>query len=631
MTNADNPVLLSCPTCNAPIDFDGIHPVTRCKFCGNTSVLPVSMLNQQTPHPSAWNEVFHLIENGDYDQAINHMQSTMGIDIKESNDTVNAIASGRLVTPAETGRKSTAERSRVMEKVQSLVIDGDKAKAVTLYKDTFALDSKHAEDIVNKIAEWAQSQVDSSYPQVQALPAAEKHSSVGVVAFISFFILLVGFLAVFFMSGYGGLYVALQPDILLPANDAGVQSIAGMFYDSNSEDNFIGVVDGASGKMAWKSKPLSGDKSTVLAHGSDLLYAANGTTLMAFHLSDGSLAWQNQMSDAVAYSDVPMLVTPSRLLVVTADYKITAYDAAGGSQVWTRQQASYYSDLHLLGDSLVVRDYQPGTYDENLFLINPVTGEQQQVINPVCEKDGSANGMDSNSMVEYDEAGNALFVVLEEGCVQRYELGGKTPSWNVMEPDAFTYLYAGDFKALLTDTYFYLGNKGSLIRINKSDGVLKVLTTNEDYDFLPLAQIGDNIIVRNKRNIGTTRFELWGIDADSGQVLWQKNMQDTQPIDPPDEMAGLIDDTDWGYTWHVTDAGLALITFQGEPGRLIIETLNPADGVTISSQTISINAVGDEFYSVPLVIEWVGNVMYLTLDSDLYALDITEPKMKKIY
>ncbi len=38
------PTLLTCPTCNAPLDYDGVHSVIRCKFCGNTSVVPASLM-----------------------------------------------------------------------------------------------------------------------------------------------------------------------------------------------------------------------------------------------------------------------------------------------------------------------------------------------------------------------------------------------------------------------------------------------------------------------------------------------------------------------------------------------------------------------------------------------------------
>ncbi len=62
-------------------------------------------------------------------------------------------------------------------------------------------------------------------------------------------------------------------------------------------------------------------------------------------------------------------------------------------------------------------------------------------------------------------------------------------------------------------------------------------------------------------------------------------MQGASPIDPPNEMSGLIDKTDSGWTWKLIPAGLVVITFQGEPNQLTLETFNPADGTSLGKQT----------------------------------------------
>ena len=36
----NQPTSLNCPACGAPLDADGTSAVLRCKFCGNTSMLP---------------------------------------------------------------------------------------------------------------------------------------------------------------------------------------------------------------------------------------------------------------------------------------------------------------------------------------------------------------------------------------------------------------------------------------------------------------------------------------------------------------------------------------------------------------------------------------------------------------
>jgi outer membrane protein assembly factor BamB len=642
MNNDNDPVLLCCPTCNAPLDFDGVHPVTRCRFCGNTSVLPASMLNQKRSLSSAWDEVIQLVGSGNYEKAMQVMQSRLDIDLKQSGEAVKAISSGRLVTASEPGQHSADEIFRIMQRVQSLVESGKRDEALTFYQESFDKDEAQAGKIIDQIASCVQEQ---GFDQVTGYTQEEKFSanigvpsidtitrktkSAVIVTVLSIVLFIGGLLAFLFLGVIRGQHVALPPDILLSEADGSGVSIAGTFYNVIAEEEFIGIVEVPSGRMLWKSEPINWE-GTSLTSSAELLFATDGSTLRAFLLSDGSLAWQTEMSDRTSYGDVPLIATPSRVIVLTADQKITAYEVSSGSQVWSRQLSAYYYDLYLVGELLVVRDHLPDSYDEGFFLLNPLTGAEQKMIQPVCDSGGSHYGMDTSSAVIYDEPANALFAILDEGCVFRFDLIDGSTAWSNYQPEIFGSLYSG-YTSLLTDENIYLSNDGSLIRINKSDGTVVLLTSSEEYKLIPMAQSGETLLVRAMRTQGSARYEIWGIDTNSGETLWQKSLKDTEPIDPPDEMAGLIDETDFGFTWHLTDAGLVLITFQGEPGKLVMETLNPADGAVSSTQTVTIKSVGDEFYSIPTVIKWVGNVAYLNIDSDLYSLDVINAKLDMIY
>ncbi len=81
--------------------------------------------------------------------------------------------------------------------------------------------------------------------------------------------------------------------------------------------------------------------------------------MMSDSAGDGTLAWYTEMSEALRYGEVPMLVTSGRVTTMALDQKITAYDALSGSQVWNLEQAVYDTMLRLSGDSLMVLDYLP--------------------------------------------------------------------------------------------------------------------------------------------------------------------------------------------------------------------------------------------------------------------------------
>ena len=216
------------------------------------------------------------------------------------------------------------------------------------------------------------------------------------------------------------------------------------------------------------------------------------------------------------------------------------------------------------------------------------------------------------------------------GCVQRINLTSKQLVWNTTDEKAFSYIYQS-FDPLITESDLYFCNTGDLIKINKSSGEERILTSTPNYSLMPLAQSGDILIARAKRTKGTTKYELWGVNVETGAILWQKEMKDAEPIDPPDEMVGLIDDSDWGWTGHLSEEGLVLLTFSGEPNQVMIETIDVVDGTSLQVDTLPLKNVGGDFYGIPSVIYWQGSVGYFDLEYDLYSIDLSTMEGKRIY
>jgi outer membrane protein assembly factor BamB len=252
--------------------------------------------------------------------------------------------------------------------------------------------------------------------------------------------------------------------------------------------------------------PQRGDRH--LAGNIDFIFVADGSNLTAHKVADGEVVWQTQMSDALGYGEVPMVATGGRLVALTADQKVTAYDSATGSQVWSRQLSASEYTLRLMGDRLVMLDYQPGTYDLTLYFIDPVTGVEKS-LSPVCEINGQQNGLDSDTGILYDSAGQGLYLVFDAGCVERIRLSDLQTDWQITDTNTFNYLYEG-FSPLLTDSDLYFGNGGDLVKVSKNGWEEKILVSNADYKLIPLVASGDTLLVRAKRTKGTTRFELWG-------------------------------------------------------------------------------------------------------------------------
>jgi outer membrane protein assembly factor BamB len=236
----------------------------------------------------------------------------------------------------------------------------------------------------------------------------------------------------------------------------------------------------------------------------------------------------------------------------------------------------------------------------------------------------SSSTMDPDSGLLYNQAENALYLVYDSsyGCIQRLDFTSGQVTWQTSVEESYSFSPNG-FHGLMTESGIIFSNSNQLVMANKSNGEAGILIENEDYEFLPLGTAGDTLVVRARRTRGTERFEIWGLNPSTGVTIWQIDLQGASPIDPPDEMAGLVDDTDPGFTWRLTPAGLILVKFQANPSQLVLDTIDPLNGLLVNEQVTPLKMVSDEDYSIPKVIGWQEQVVYLNLDSNILALDIS--------
>ena len=624
---ANEPTLLKCPTCGAPLDFDGVHSVVRCKFCGNNSVIPVQQNNVPS---SALDEIGRLIGGQNIEAAVERYCAAFGVDIGEAREAVDAIAGGRTATLSAAGQHSAAELVEAMQKIQALAMSGKREEATALYRNAFDVSLAQAVSAVDKIAAWNASQPPPMVLNIPGVAAQRRKRNTALAIILPLVLIAVlGFVVFMIFKASSGRYIASEGEILITSLEGTAQQIAAPLYDPVSEKRMVGLVDVGSGRLLWKSEPVE-EVWTALAAGSGLIYAANGTHLKALRSEDGSLAWQTEMSDKLAYGSVPILVQSGRVIVNTADQKIAAYDAAGGSLVWSRENRLYQDSLSLTGGILIVRDYKEGTYDDALYLIDPATGSTQYVLTPACEAGDRTYKFDSDTGLAYDSQRGALVLVYEDGCVQSIDLASSRVQWTTLTGGDFNFAFTG-FQYLISGDVLYFDDESNLMVVDLASREVKTLAAGEGYDLIPLAVESGTLLVRAKDTQGTTRFELWGVDPSAGKIAWQMNLKGEEPIDPPDRMSGLIDKEDHGWTWHISDGTLAVITFSGEPNQVTVETFTLADGTSKGRQTASLSAVSGDFYSIPSVISWHGNVATLDVDGTLYSLDVSAFKLKKIY
>jgi outer membrane protein assembly factor BamB/ribosomal protein L7/L12 len=634
----NSPTTLNCPSCGAPLEVDGKSALVRCRFCKNMAFVP-GIANARTPDPGhALDEIRHLAESGNLLEAIKQYRALYGVGLKESKDAVEALAAGKVAEfRISSGPLSAEDTSRILEEVKELLRQGNKIESIKRYREVNDVSLTQAREVIDQI-EAALTGIpvpprpeitgQPSYPAQMSRPTqSSKAGRLGCVI-TGVIMAFVGGIIIFAMAQPGGpltnMLIANGPAILVPSSP-GVPDVAAVFYNVNDETYLVGMLEGDNGKLTWQAEALSGDSYfDGLVQDEGMLYAASDANLLAYRKSDGSLVWQTLMPDSLNYSDQNLLVNSGRVLVSTVDQSIQAYNASTGERVWERRLSGYDRSLRIMDGSLVVVDYIDDSYNYSLIFIDPATGAEQRILTPTCVYDEYTSiNLDPDSALLYEADNNSLTFITDNynGCIQRLNFASGEPVWQYVPEDSFSMSSYG-IHPLLTENRIYFEIGHQLLSADKTSGNVQTLLLNEDYEFLPLAVSGDTLLVRARRTRGTEKFELWGVDAASGGQLWQMDMGSAKPVDPPNEMSGLVDEDQSGWTWHMLAGQLVLIKFQAAPHQLVIQSVNPANGIVSAETIVELKAVSGDFYSIPAILGWDGARMYFELDADIYSLDV---------
>jgi len=632
------PVTLNCLSCGAPLEFDGRSSIVRCRFCKNNTLIPgLPAANEATPRASL-DEVRLLAQNGNLVEAIRRYRELYDAGMKEARDAVQALADGKVVKihRVYSGPLDAEETSRVMEEVKAMLQEGNKIEALTHYREVNDVSLTQARDVIDQIEAALTGVPVPSRLVILGQPSVRVkrvRQSTAIIVTLAILV-LTGGIVVFALTGMGNLFgprlFASGPAVLIASDAGNPADVVAMFYNPDADTRLIGMVDGSTGKLRWHASPLGGEGyADGITAGGNLVYVANGPALLAYSMTDGSLTWQSQMPDRLNYGDSVILVVGDRVITLNADQSLQAYEAATGNLEWSRRLAGYDRTLRLMEGSLVVLDYKDDTYTYNMIFLDPADGREQRIFDPACQVDEFWSAtLDPDSGLLYSQVENTLYLVYDSsyGCIQRLDFTSGQVTWQTKVEESYSFSPYG-FNGLMTESEIMFSNGNQLLKANKFSGEVSILLENEDYEFLPLGMAGDTLVIRAKRTRGTERFEMWGLNPSTGATVWQIDLQGAAPIDPPDEMAGLVDDTDPGFTWRLLPVGLILIKFQANPSQMVLDTINPLNGLLVNEQVVQLKLVSGEDYSIPKVIGWQDQVVYLNLDSNILALDISTGKV----
>jgi len=634
------PKTLNCPACGAPLDFDGRSAIVRCKFCHNVSLVPGVLPTPVAAPGQSLDEIRRLAESGNMLEAVRMYREMFETGLKEAKDAVEALQAGRLVepgVPAAAAARTQADLEAVLSEVRELLASGDKIAAIKRYRETWDVSLARAKYAIEQI-EAGQPfqpgddrvvQPDAVIPAVAVATIPAASGAWLGCAITGVILLFVGGILAFVLSQPGGPFVPLLipngPALLLPAQTGAAMDVAAVFYDPNAETRLLGLLDGSEGRMLWRSEPMPGDGyGDGLAAGDGLLYAANGSALLAYRLEDGSLAWQSSMPDRLSYGGDNLLVAGGRVLTSNLDQSVQAYDTLTGTLAWSLRLSGYDRNLRMADGLVVIFDYAGEPYTYSMLFLDPADGGVERIITPACPySEYSSATADPDTGLFFDEAENAIFIFFDSspGCVQRLDLSTGDVVWQTLDEDWYSFSPYG-FNGLMAGSRIYFANTNELLAVDTASGGLQTLLSDSDYEFVPLAVMDETLIVRARRTRGTERFELWGLDPVSGALLWQLDLGVSGPLDPPDETSGLVDEDEPAWTWAEAGGNLLLVEFQAGPNQALARTLDPATGVVLAGTTSALTKVSGDFYSVPNLIGWRDGQLTFSLETKIYTLDV---------
>ena len=370
--------------------------------------------------------------------------------------------------------------------------------------------------------------------------------------------------------------------------------------------------------MVWQSRQALSDEARnhlPLPAGS-LIYFPDRSTLFAFKSSDGTLAWQQPIANAIDTSCRNCLrQVDSQIMALSKDGTLQAFNALNGTPSWKVQLNTSPRELLLVAGKPAVVD-QDSEKHNGLFIYDPLSGQIVDRVGTDCTVGQAGQQTPGRVSEVYLSPDSRLAYVTyynygsgRPPCVQQVDLSSGRVLWEISPkedqvwPSAW---FAAEVLVADEGIFFYQDNVLSMIDVKT--GALRVLDRAPRYrDVTPLVSLPGRVVVIAIPDYDSETKELWGIDSASSKRVWTYKMQAKSIIDP----------------WRVrlTTAGLVVVQGLRDRKASVWEVLDPLTG---ASQGEKIITTSDYYF---LDDTWTATTAYLTIDTTLYAVDIKTSKV----
>jgi len=182
---------------------------------------------------------------------------------------------------------------------------------------------------------------------------------------------------------------------------------------------------------------------------------------------------------------------------------------------------------------------------------------------------------------------------------------------------------------LISKETIHVGGDGQLFAVSAATGELRTMLQDSgyknDYDFVPLAAVGDDLLVRAVRQRGSQRFEIWLVDTTGRDgVRWRLDLGRNPPFDPLDARSSIIDIDEPVWTWHVISDGLIILRFKRAADdvshTISLETVDLETGTSSGSKEIKLG-IRTTILSTPDFATWNQDTLWMSLEGELLGFD----------
>jgi len=418
--------------------------------------------------------------------------------------------------------------------------------------------------------------------------------------------------------------------VLPPVGD-GVVDVLASTYDSADNTYALAYVDSAAHTLRWRGQAIDSSRISQLkvAADSNSVYMVDGTRLLALNRADGGAVWQASLKDEISPACEGCLrVLSERVIALTKDGALQAFDAQTGRAAWSRRLTATPDRLFVMGENVVVIDKLAEGNEGVVKLINAATGDLVQQVEPRGPNQPfpeDLQALELYSPVVVDPQANAFYAIVgffEPTTIQRWDLARNEMLWQAVAGRDVIKTTTSQLKPVLAADSLYIGDGDHIVAVATADGAPRQLPGEPDYELTPLTARDGVLVVSAKRTRGTERFEIWGLEAQSGERLWEyvpeaKKLAENESFD-----MRLWSSSDEGaWTWRLGGEGFLLLQALSEPKRFTIETLNLKDGVSGGPTVLDLklSASGTNFVNLAA---WNTRQAWLIADSRIQVFDL---------